>query len=59
MTANAEARLVEAREKVWLGEVAALEESLTHLRRRRAEAETQLAHLQDTASDTPTGRRGH
>jgi hypothetical protein len=36
------ARLEEARENVWLGEVAALEESLTHLRRRRrveAEAE--------------------
>jgi hypothetical protein len=38
MTANAEARLAEAREKVWLGEVAALEESLSHLRRRHAEA---------------------
>jgi hypothetical protein len=37
MTANAEARLAEARGNVWLGEVAALE-SLTHLRRRRAEA---------------------
>jgi hypothetical protein len=33
MTANAEARLAEARDNVWLGEVAALEESLTHLRR--------------------------
>jgi hypothetical protein len=41
MTTNAEARLAEARENVWLGEVAALEESLTHLRRRRAEAEGQ------------------
>jgi hypothetical protein len=39
MTTNAEARLAEARDNVWLGEVAALEESLTHLRRRRAEAE--------------------
>jgi hypothetical protein len=38
MTANAEARLAEARDNVWLGEVAALEESLTHLRRGRAEA---------------------
>jgi hypothetical protein len=38
MTANAEARLSEARDKVWLGEVAALEESLGHLRRRHAEA---------------------
>ena len=43
MTANAEARLTEARDQVWLGEVAALEESLTHLRRRRAEAEAQRA----------------
>jgi hypothetical protein len=31
--------LVEAREEVWLGEVAALEESLTHLRRAEAEAQ--------------------
>ena len=29
--------------RAWLGEVAALEESLKHLRQRRAEAETQLA----------------
>jgi hypothetical protein len=41
MTTNAEARLVEARDNVWLGEVAALEESLTHLRRCRAEAKSQ------------------
>lgn len=39
MTVNAEARLSEAREKTWLGEVAALEESLEHLRRRRAQAQ--------------------
>jgi hypothetical protein len=44
MTTNAEARLAEARENVWLGEVAALEESLTHLRRRRAEAEARRTH---------------
>ena len=44
MTANAEARLAEARDNVWLGEVAALEESLTHLRRRRAEAEARRPH---------------
>jgi hypothetical protein len=44
MTANAEARLAEARENVWLGEVAALEEILTHLRRRRAEAEARHPH---------------
>jgi integrase len=41
MTTNAEARLVEAKEKVWLGEVAALEESLGHLRRRHSEATAQ------------------
>ena len=39
MTANAEQRLAEAREHRWLGEVSALEESLVHLRRRRAEAQ--------------------
>ena len=54
MTTNAEARLVEARDKVWLGEVAALEETLTHLRRRRAEAHTQLTHGADTTTDTDT-----
>jgi hypothetical protein len=44
MTTNAEARLAEARDNVWLGEVAAREESLTHLRRRRGEAEARRAH---------------
>ena len=39
---------------MWLGEVAALEESLTHLRRRRAEAHTQLTHGADTNTDTTT-----
>ncbi|TCO33036.1 phage integrase family protein [Kribbella steppae] len=43
MTCNAEARLAEAQDRAWLGEVAALEESLKHLRQRRAEAENQLA----------------
>ena len=38
MTSNAEARLVEAKDRAWLGEVAALEESLKHLRQRQAEA---------------------
>ncbi|WP_406046970.1 tyrosine-type recombinase/integrase [Kribbella sp. NBC_00889] len=42
MTSNAEARLVEAKDRAWLGEVAALEESLRHLRQRRNEAEQQL-----------------
>jgi len=39
MTRNTEDRLAEAKERAWLGEVAALEESLRHLRQRRAEAE--------------------
>ncbi len=43
MTCNAEERLIEARDRAWLGEVTALEESLRHLRQRRAEAEVQLA----------------
>src|SRR4051794_5951014 len=42
MAANATARLAEAQNRAWLGEVAALEESLKHLRHRRAEAEQQL-----------------
>jgi hypothetical protein len=43
MTANATERLVEAQERAWLGEVAALEDSLKHLRQRRTEAEQQLS----------------
>jgi integrase len=43
MTCNAEDRLNEARDRGWLGEVAALEESLTHLRARSAEARLRLA----------------
>ncbi|MEJ7786071.1 MAG: tyrosine-type recombinase/integrase [Solirubrobacteraceae bacterium] len=43
MTANAEQRLVEAREKTWLGEVAALEDSLRHLRSRRDEARRRVS----------------
>ena len=42
MTSNAEARLAEAKDRAWLGEVAALEESLKHLRTRQAEASTDL-----------------
>ncbi|MDR7381184.1 tyrosine-type recombinase/integrase [Promicromonospora iranensis] len=42
MTANATKRIAEAKERVWLGEVAALEDSLKHLRKRRTEAEQQL-----------------
>jgi hypothetical protein len=43
MTDNAELRLAEAQNMAWLGKVAALGESLKHLRQRRAEAETQLS----------------
>ena len=42
MTSNTEARLVEAKHRAWLGEVAALEKSLKHLRQRRTDAEQQL-----------------
>jgi hypothetical protein len=42
MTANAAERLTEAKDRAWLGEVAALEDSLKHLRQRRTEAEHQL-----------------
>jgi hypothetical protein len=45
MTCSAEARLVEAKDRAWLGEVAALEESLRHLRQRRIDAEQQLRTL--------------
>jgi hypothetical protein len=38
MTCNAEDRLTETRDRAWLGEVAALEESLKHLRQRRNKA---------------------
>ncbi|WP_433020058.1 tyrosine-type recombinase/integrase [Kribbella sp. CA-294648] len=46
MTSNAEARLVEAKDRAWLGEVAALEESLRHLRQRRTDAEQQIVPLE-------------
>lgn len=45
MTTNAQARLSEAREHAWLGEVAALEESLRHLRQRTEEARQRLPAL--------------
>lgn len=40
-------RLAEARDRAWLGEVAALEESLKHLPQRRGEAEQQLQAVAD------------
>ena len=48
-TRNADDRLAEAKQRAWLGEVAALEDSLRHLRQRRAEAE-RAAHQPVTAS---------
>lgn len=57
MTTNAENRLAEAREKVWLGEVAGLEHALTNLRRRKAEAQNRLDH-HDTASGS-NDRQAH
>jgi hypothetical protein len=48
MTCNAEERLIEARDRAWLGEVAALEESLKHLRQRQTEA---LAQPQDCLAE--------
>jgi len=42
MTDNAQQRLIEAKDRGWLGEVAALEESLKHLRTRQAEAQRRL-----------------
>lgn len=44
MTENAEQRLVEAKDRAWLGEVAALEESIKHLRVRQSEAQQRLSH---------------
>lgn len=42
MTTNAQARLVEARQRNWLGEVSALEQSLEHLHRRQDEMASKL-----------------
>ena len=52
MTGNAEARLEEAKGKVWLGEVAAIEESLGHLRLRRDEMLAKRQH----GTDHPAAR---
>jgi hypothetical protein len=38
MTSNAGARLVEAKDRAWLGEVVALKESLKHRRQRQVDA---------------------
>ena len=44
MAENAEQRLVEAKDRAWLGEVAALEESINHARIRQSEAQQRLSH---------------
>ena len=44
MTDNAEQRLAEANDKGWLAEVAALEESLKHLRIRQSDAQQRLTY---------------
>jgi hypothetical protein len=44
MTENAEKRLIEAKDRAWPGEVAALEESIKHLRIRQSEAQQRLSH---------------
>ena len=43
MTENAEQRLVEAKDRAWLGEVAALEDSIKYLRIRQSEAQQRLS----------------
>jgi integrase len=55
MTTNTQGRLIEARDNVWLGEVAALEESLIHLRRRHTEAEAALAESAVPATPSDQG----
>jgi hypothetical protein len=52
MTDNAEQRLDEAKQKAWLGELAALEESLKHLRVRRAEAQRRLEASDDAFAES-------
>jgi hypothetical protein len=51
MTDNAEERLVEAKDRAWLGEVAALEESIKHLRIRQSEAQQRLSHGSNPFAD--------
>lgn len=59
MTSNAEDRLAEAKEKVWLGEVAGLEQALRNLRQRRKEVENQLSRQRDNSVGSTTGLQGH
>lgn len=49
---NALVRLEEARQKTWLGEVAALEESLRHIREKRAHAVRVCRRIEDGAQLT-------
>jgi len=57
MTDNAEQRLTEAKGHAWLGEVAAIEESLTHLRARHSEALEQI-NASGAADTSAEPRRG-
>lgn len=51
MTENAEQRLIEAKDRAWLGEVAALEESIKHLRIRQSEARQRHSHGRNPFAD--------
>ena len=51
MTENAKQRLIEAKDRAWLGEVAALEESIKHLRIRQSEAQQRLSHGSNPFTD--------
>jgi len=48
---NTQERLTEARQMQWLGEVAALEESIKHLRIRQSEAQQRLSHGSNPFAD--------
>jgi hypothetical protein len=48
--ATPQPRLAEAHARAWLRDVAAPEESLKHLRQRRAEAESQLSTIAELPS---------
>ncbi|GLU61684.1 hypothetical protein Pure05_41950 [Paenarthrobacter ureafaciens] len=51
---NAVTRLEEAKQKTWLGEVAALEESLRHIREKQVQA-TQISDRVSSGAELYTG----
>ncbi len=57
MTENAEQRLVEAKDRAWLGEVAALEESIKHLRIRQSGGATTFTRQQPVRRAETTMKR--